>query len=400
VTPNRQALLLSVYVPTFLLAFGQGMTVPILPLYVQGRFEDSFSLISLVVAASGIGTVIADVPSGILLERIGRKRAMLIGTGTIVLTSIGIALATAYWQLIVLRLAFGVGSALWNISRMTYLTEVTSLGNRGRALSTFGGINRIGTFAGPGVGGLMAAFYGLNTPFYGAALMALGALVVAVLYIHDSSTKASRRGAKMRWEVLGQVARSHWRELTTAGAAQIFAQMIRQGRQIIVPLYGASLGLDVAAIGSIVSISAAIDMSLFIPAGMIMDRFGRKFATVPSFAVMGLGMALIPLAADYTGLLLATGVIGLGNGLSSGTMFTLGADLAPKEAAAEFLGIWRFVGDMGSTGGPVLVGGLADLLGLSAAALGLAFVGWLSAATLATFVKETLSSEPKATPAH
>lgn len=397
--PSRTALLLSVYVPTFLLAFGQGMTVPILPLYVQQGFEDSFSLISLVVAAAGIGTVVADVPSGMLLERIGRKRAMLIGTGLIVVTSIGIALATTYWQLILLRLAFGVGSALWNISRMTYLTEVTSLGNRGRALSTFGGINRIGTFAGPGVGGLMAAFFGLHTPFYGAGLMALGALIVAVLYIHDSSTTATRRAAKMRWAVLGQVARSHWKELTTAGAAQVFAQMIRQGRQIIVPLYGASLGLDVAAIGSIVSISAAIDMSLFIPAGMIMDRFGRKFATVPSFAVMGLGMALIPLAADYTGLLLATGVIGLGNGLSSGTMFTLGADLAPKGAAAEFLGIWRFVGDMGSTGGPVLVGGLADLLGLSAAALGLAFVGWLSAATLATFVRETLSSEPAARPA-
>jgi MFS family permease len=392
--------MLSVYVPTFLLAFGQGMTVPTLPLYVQSGFEDSFSLISLVVAAAGIGTVISDVPSGILLERIGRKRAMLIGTGTIVLTSIGIAMATDYWHLIVLRFAFGVGSALWNISRMTYLTEVTSLGNRGRALSTFGGINRIGTFAGPGVGGLMAAFYGLHTPFYGAALMAFGAMVVSFLYIQDSSTSASRKGAKMRWAVLGQVARSHWRELTTAGAAQIFAQMIRQGRQIIVPLYGSSLGLDVAAIGAIVSISAAIDMSLFIPAGMIMDRFGRKFATVPSFAVMGLGMALIPLAADYTGLLLATGVIGLGNGLSSGTMFTLGADLAPKEAAAEFLGIWRFVGDVGSTGGPVLVGGIADLLGLEWAALALAFVGFLSAATLATFVKETLSAEPKTNPAH
>ena len=391
---GSRVLVMSVYVPTFLLAFAQGITLPTLPLYVQQSFEDSFSLISLVVAAAGIGTVLSDVPAGILLERIGRRRAMLIGTAALVVTSLGVAFATAYWQLIALRIGFGVGTALWNISRMTYLTEATTVATRGRALSVFGGLNRIGTFAGPGIGGLMGAWLGLSTPFIGAAVLSLGALLVSVLYVHDSSTSATRRAHKMRWSVLGEVARSHWRELTTAGAAQIFAQMIRQGRQIIVPLYGASIGLDVAAIGSIVSFSAAVDMSLFIPAGMVMDRMGRKWATVPSFAVMGVGMAMIPFAANYVGLAIATGVIGLGNGMSSGTMVTLGADMAPKDAAAEFLGIWRFVGDIGSTGGPLVVGALADALGLGAAAFGLAFIGWLSAGTLTMFVKETLSREP------
>src|SRR5205823_3872686 len=137
-----------------------------------------------------------------------------------------------------------------------------------------------------------------------------------------------------------------------------------------------------------------IDMSLFIPAGMIMDRFGRKFASVPSFAVMALGMAMIPLAYDYVSLLVAVSVIGLGNGLGSGTMFTLGADLAPEGATGEFLGMWRLIGDVGSTGGPVVVGGIADLVGLGAAALTLAGVGVLSAVTLSVFVKETLQPTP------
>jgi len=122
------------------------------------------------------------------------------------------------------------------------------------------------------------------------------------------------------------------------------------------------------------------------------DRWGRKFATVPSFAVMALGMALIPLiATDYTTLLVATAVIGVGNGLSPGSMFTLGADLAPPEAAAEFLGMWRFVGDVGSTGGPLIVGAIADVVGLGLAAIALCGVGVLAATTLTLFVKETLS---------
>jgi len=77
-------------------------------------------------------------------------------------------------------------------------------------------------------------------------------------------------------------------------------------------------------------------------------------------------------------------------------MFTLGADLAPPEATGEFLGLWRLIGDLGSTSGPVVVGGVADLVGLGAAALALAGVGALSAVTLSLFVRETLTSEPKA----
>ena len=86
----------------------------------------------------------------------------------------------------------------------------------------------------------------------------------------------------------------------------------------------------------------------------------------------------------------ATCVIGFGNGIGSGTMMTLGADLAPREATGEFLGVWRLIGDVGSTGGPLVVGGIADLVGLTLSALTLSGVGVLAAATLMLFVRETL----------
>ena len=385
----RAALFLPVYVPTFLLALGQGMMVPTLPLYAQ-TFVDSFSLISLAIAAAGVGALIANVPAGVMLNRIGRRRAMLIGTASIAASTLAVGLAAVYPELVLARLVAGVGTSLWNISRMAYLAESTTPAERGRALSTFGGVSRIGTFAGPALGGGLAYLYGLSAPFFASAALALAATAVSALYVHDTSG-AAHLSRRARWSALGATARLHWRELSTAGAAQIFVQMIRAGRQLIVPLYGASaLGLDVAAIGSIVSISAAIDMSLFIPAGLIMDRMGRKWATVPSFTVMAVGMALIPLSGDFFGLLIATAIIGVGNGMSSGTMMTLGADLAPPEATGEFMGLWRLIGDLGSTGGPVVVGGVADLIGLGAAAFTLTGVGVVAATTLALFVRETL----------
>jgi len=385
-------LLLAVYVPTFLLSFGQGITIPTLPLYAQ-TFGLSFSLVSLVVAADGLGTLLADVPVGMVLGRFGRKRLMILGTVSVAACNLALVLAHFYPELIAYRLLGGAGAAMWGISRMAYVTEVIPVADRGKVLSTFGGIMRIGIFVGPAVGGFIGSRFGLAAPFLVTSALALLAVPASAVFVEEIDTISVRSG-RMRWRVVLSVVRRHYRDLSTAGAAQVFAQMIRAGRQMIIPLYGASvLGLDVAAVGTIISIAAAIDMSLFIPAGLIMDRLGRKFASVPCFVILGLGMALVPLSSGYGGLLIATCVMAIGNGLGSGTMMTLGADLAPREATGEFLGVWRLIGDAGGTGGPLVVGGVADLYGLGVAAFVLAGVGLVAALTLALFVRETLTTQ-------
>jgi MFS family permease len=82
-------------------------------------------------------------------------------------------------------------------------------------------------------------------------------------------------------------------------------------------------------------------------------------------------------------------LIGLGNGLSSGLMMTLGADLAPPGATGEFLGVWRLIGDVGAVMGPLLVGAVAATAGLAGGAWVLSVAGWLAVFTLARLVRET-----------
>ena len=59
-------------------------------------------------------------------------------------------------------------------------------------------------------------------------------------------------------------------------------------------------------------------------------------------------------------------------------------------ARGEFLGLWRFVGDVGHAGGPLVVGHIADLAGLATAPLIVAGIGLLGAAILGGLVPETL----------
>ncbi len=72
---------------------------------------------------------------------------------------------------------------------------------------------------------------------------------------------------------------------------------------------------------------------------------------------------------------------------------TLGADLSPSKGRGEFLGVWRLIGDIGSSGGPNLVGTVADAIALPSAALVLAVAGLISAAVFGFLLPETLVKE-------
>ncbi len=386
----QRSMLLPVYVPTLLLAFGQGLTVYTLPLYARS-LGGNLTVIGLAVAAAGIGTFLTDLPAGMLLGRFGGARLMLIGTAAAGLAALLIGLMHSMPALVVLRVLSGAGSSLWSLSRMAYVVNVTLPAQRGRILSTFGGVNRAGSFAGPAIGGLVAARFGLASPFLIAGVAALAAALMSLRVAVAKPATGAPKGRQMRWNRVGAVLRTQSRDLASAGSAQFFGQIIRAGRQLIVPLYASTtLGLGVAIIGVIGTISAGIDMVMFFPAGVLMDRFGRKFASVPSFILLALGMLAIPFVHNAPELIAATTLMGFGNGLGSGSMMTLGTDLAPKELLGEFLGLWRLIGDAGTSAGPIIVGSVAHAVGLSSAAVTLAAIGALSAGTIVVFVRETL----------
>jgi MFS family permease len=381
-----RALFLPIYLPSLILSFCDGLLVPVLPLFANS-LTPSFALVGAALAADAIGTLVADLPAGVMLRRLDRRGAMVLGVALVALATGLLVTVSGIWLLVAFRALAGIGAALWNISRHAHITEVTHGADRGRAVALFGGIRRAGAFAGPAVGGLIAGAYGSDGVFLLFAFLAALVLPLAWAFVDPQRSEGLAAAAPS----LGPVLREQGRVLVVAGSGQLLAQAIRAGRRILIPLYGASvLGLSVEAIGIVLSVAALVDVALFYPAGMLMDRRGRKWAIVPSFVLQGLGMALIPFASGFVGLLLATSLIGLGNGLGSGTMMTLGADLAPRHALGEFLGVWRLIGDAGFTVGPLLVGGLASLVGLPGAAVATAAVGFAAAATFACGVPETL----------
>ena len=88
------------------------------------------------------------------------------------------------------------------------------------------------------------------------------------------------------------VFRTMWRHrqvLARLGVAAALLSSIRSARQVVLPLWGVSIGLDAQTIAIVVGISGALDFALFYASGQVMDRFGRLWAALPAMILMGTG---------------------------------------------------------------------------------------------------------------
>lgn len=383
-------LVLAFYVPSVLISIAYGILAPVLPLYADS-LTNIYVWVGLLLAGTSIGHLLGDVLVSWALVRIGSRNTMLFG----VLLGMGAVLLLFFTEGLLLALGLlvlsGVGQAMFNVSRHQYITAVIPVHYRGRALGLFGGVFRIGKFLGPLIGGWIGGTFGLRYAFLALVLFCLLAFVFLWRFMPAIKRASVHPHNRRQSQVLVDVVREQRGILLSAGTGQILAQLTRQGWMVLIPLYGAKvLGLDVQTIGLVLGIGSAIDMLFFYLSGIIMDRFGRKWAIVPSFILQGLGVALIPFSLSAAGLAFIGGLIGFANALGSGTMLAIGSDIAPPAQRGEFLSVWSLIGDSGMVIAPILIGGIAQALTLNSSSLAIAGAGLGAALLFGRFVPETL----------
>lgn len=391
--PLLRDLLQNVYVPGFLMFAGYGMTMPVIPLYATS-LGATLTLAGVVVSVRGAGQLLLNLPSGMLLERIGNRPLLLISTIGALITAVGIGLSRSMLPLILWTFLTGGIQSAWSMTRVSYIRSTVPPAHRGRAISALGGLIRIGGFLGPIAGGYIAKGFGYASTFY---LQAAIIGVALILYLTGSRRTANPAAidppraapAKHPRGRVFRILKTHARDFLSVGLVTVAFSVIRSARQTVFPLWGDAIALDVAQIGLVVGISSGIDMLLFPAAGHIMDRYGRKWTATPSLLIMALALLILPGAGSF-GLLLTVGIIiGFGNGLGAGIVMTLGTDLAPEEDTGTFLGVWFLVAGIGGTIGPLLIGIIADIASLATASIITAAVGLAGGLFLLFCVPET-----------
>jgi MFS family permease len=213
--------------------------------------------------------------------------------------------------------------------------------------------------------------------------MAAGLVVLLVRDVSEPGRVQERRSAPV--SVRTVVARHH-RVFLTLGTAVFLVGSVRATRQTVLPLWAEHLGQAPSTTSIVFGIAGLVDTLTFYPSGMVMDRAGRLWIAVPSMLVLGLTQALLPLTHGLLSLTVVAMLMGFGNGIGSGILMTLGADVAPPETRSQFLGVWRLCADSGSAGGPLVVSAAAGLGSLASGIVLMGGVGVLAAAALLRWV--------------
>src|SRR5580692_12808908 len=227
---------ISAFGPATLFGLAEGAMLPVIALSSIDRGA-STAIAALINALLGIGSLVTNIPSGILATRIGERRSMLVAAAVAVaglilcLVNLGRgALSLVVFGLGVLLL--GAASSVYTLARQSYLTESVPPHLRARALSTLGGVLRIGLFAGPFLGAGAEELWGLPGAYYVSlvAMTAAAAVVCRVPDLHKSDEHKAAAAEVTSWGIL----RQYWRTFATLGTGVVLLQAIRQTRQVVI----------------------------------------------------------------------------------------------------------------------------------------------------------------------
>jgi MFS family permease len=386
-----------------LLAGMWSMIVPAIPVLATS-FGISPGTAAQIITALALGRFAGMPLSGTVLDRLGTRAALT--SGPALACTAALLAGITPWFSLILALVFmiGIGESIWVIAREVAGIDLARQDQRGRVLSGFHGINNLGLALGPLFGGLLTETVGFRAVFFGYAVCAIASVLLGASVASSPPAPAEKRIIRSRWSfaAVGKHLRSlkdlfHQidPDLRATYVVLTFATMTsfmhRVTTQSMLPLLASSaLALSPKDIGMLFTISGFSVFAMILPAGYVIDKVGRKWATVPSTGIPALAFLLIPFAQNFFQLAVLISFLGIANGLSLGSLATSTFDVVPASARGRLQAARRTIAEVGGVGAPLLGGILADKFNPGVPFLAYAPLLVLSALLLALVARETL----------
>lgn len=408
-----------VLVPSLLFAVGLGAIMPILVLGALS-LGSTASFAAAIVGTMGAVSLAATVPAGILIDRLGDFRAMLVATlaAVVVLTAV---VAAFVWHspisLLVYTIAlmlFAPVSDVWSLARQAVVAEVMPAADLAKAMTALGGTQRVGNLVGPMVGAGLMLFLPIWSVFVFSGVTALAAIAIMALPIAripgvddrprraevresdieagrdrfptDPSERGGRSPAEAAVDELGNGLKKsrkarrqpldvRWKSVVLVGITIVTLAAARAAQPVVIQLWGVEIGLHESSISLIIAFGAGLELIVMFLGAYIKDHLGRVATLVACLTIFGAGFIIMVARPDLSGMVIAAAVMAFGNGLGAGVNMTIGADLSPAVGRPRFLGIWAIFNNGGKLGGPSL---LSLIITLTTLRFGVLFPGLLA----------------------
>lgn len=350
-------------VVAFFVMVGFGVVVPVLPVFVRS-FGVGYLEIGAVVSAFALMRLVSSPFCGWLINHGGERSILAIGIGIVAVSSALVGVAQNYPQVLLLRGAGGIGSAMFSVSAMTLLLGSTPAAVRGRAVGFYQGGFLIGGMAGPALGGALS-LVSLRAPFFFyAGTLAVAGLIGLFLLQPRSGHAAEAETVAPRpfREVLRD---RRYRAACLANFAQGWAAL--GVRSALVPVLIVEMLHSTPAWTGIAFAIAAVAQTITLgPAGRFVDTVGRKPAIIGAFALGAAAMIAIPFAGNIWILIVLLCVYGVAAAFM-GTAPAAAVGDAAGSRGGNPVAIFSMFSDLGAIAGPLIAGVLVDAVSYPAA---------------------------------
>lgn len=379
--PSREVGVLSAV--SFSVAVGYGLVAPVIP-----RFATSFGVgrkeAGLILSVFAFMRIVSALGSGRLVNRVGERLVLAAGIGIVGVSSLLAGASQSYVQLLLLRGAGGLGSAMFSVSAMSIVLRSTPPASRGRAVGLFSGSFLLGGIAGPAVGSTVAHL-GLRTPFfiYAGTLLVAGSIGLAMLPRTPLADPPPVPGQADGLTLRAALRTRPFRAATYTNMADHWAAL--GIRNTLIPLFVVEsllLGDHWAYRGFFVV--AVCNGLVLWPSGRWADERGRKPVMLLGIVILTSSLLLLAAASGLTGYLVAMVLFGVGAGMLQVAPAAVVGDIAGGRSGPT-VAAYQMAGDVGAVVGPFVAGAVVDSTGSYDAAF-LLTAGVLGVAVLLTIL--------------
>ncbi|HET7034477.1 MAG TPA: MFS transporter [Thermomicrobiaceae bacterium] len=350
----------------FLADVSTGIVAPTFSLYAAS-LGVSLALLGLLNTLGGLSQLLLSLPAGIASDRIGRVRLLIAGMLAFVVAMLGFAAAGGPRLLAAGRLLYGFGTVATFQIGAAHLGDISAEGRRSVAFGAYATAMGIGFTLGPLLGGQLSERFGAPAAFVvSAVLAALGALLAWRLLTDRVQTGRARQAARPALLAgLGYTLRRH--DLLLVSFGSLLMSVTFNGAVVtFFPIYGDTLHLTAAAIGSLFAIRALVSTLGRLPNSLVSRRIG---STTVMLGALVLDMAVMFALAHSAGRTVLT-VLLAGEGLAFGAYLVSGqtyvAEHTRIEARGAAVGVYSSASSLGGTLAPLALGLVAARLGIAA----------------------------------
>lgn len=350
---------------------GVSLLTPVLP-QLKGVFGVGDAAVGLIVPAFTIPGVVLTPFIGLLADRIGRRWTLVPLLVLFGVAGAGIAFASTFRQVLLLRVLQGVGGSALIMLAITLIGDYYDDPRRSAVIGINGGAIGSSGAIFPFVGGTLAAVrWQVPFLFFGVAIL-VGLYALSVL---DEPTIGEQQSVREYFRrIRGVVA---YPRAVAANLTVLVHFFMFYGMLTAIPLVlGDSYGLSSSRIGIVLATLSVASAACNTQYGRISTRVGPVVLIAVGFLLYGgslLGLATQPSLALVVVCLLA---FGTGVGLITPSLDSTIVGLVPEELRAGLMSVRTSMLRLGQTIGPVAFTAAASLsLGSNTIGFPMVFAG-------------------------